>query len=743
MIGKSVSHYRIIEKLGEGGMGVVYRAEDVKLGREVALKFLPSGLTRDEKARARFLREARAAAALNHPNICTIHEIGEEEERTFIAMELLEGEDLKARIASGPLTVDEALMIGTQIAEGLAAAHERGVVHRDIKPANIMLAPGGRAKIMDFGLARLAGTTDLTRTGTTLGTVAYMSPEQARGDEVDHRTDIWSLGVVLQEMVAGRRPFIGGHDQAMIRSILNDEPERLSSIVAGVPPGLARIVARALAKDPALRYQGASELASDLAGIRRGSDHEPTAAFQTQPRATPSIAVLPFTNMSPDPENAYFGDGLAEELMNALAQLPGLRVAARTSAFQFRGKEADVRDIGAKLNVGAILEGSVRKAGNRLRVTAQLIDVVNGFHKWSERFDREMEDIFELQDEITTAIVEQLRVRLGPEPEAPIVRRHTENLDAYALYLKGRYHWNSLTPEGLRRSRECYEKAVEIDPKYALAHAALSMWHQSLAFWTDSPPGEPFAASRAAAERALELDDTIALAHNCLAVTDFAHNWEWDRAERGLKRVIELDPASPFGHINYALLLANLARHEEAIRESEIACRLDPLSTPVNSWAAAILAMAGHPEDGIAALEEVVARDQDAWQPRFWLSEAYSHAARRGKAIAAAERAVELAQGLGIATANSACAYYLGGRSEDGDRILSELEERARTGYVSPALLAWVHVARGATDEAVPLAQRACEEGDPWLLWSASNPPGMRFEDPRLLAILRQTGLIT
>jgi TolB-like protein/predicted Ser/Thr protein kinase len=484
MVGKTTSHYKIIEKLGEGGMGVVYRAEDVKLGREVALKFLPLEWTRDKDARARFLREAQAAAALNHPNIGTVHEIDEAEGRVFIAMELVEGDDLKTRLASGPIALDEALAIGADIADGLAAAHAKGIVHRDIKPANIMLTEHGRAKIMDFGLARLAGTTDLTRTGTTLGTVAYMSPEQARGDEVDHRTDLWSLGVVLYEMLTATRPFTGSRDQAVIRSILEDDPR---SLTPGIPRELGRILARALAKQPSARYQSAGDLARDLRSVLRKLGADPTTTVTTGSKPVPSIAVLPFTNLSPDPDNEYFGDGLAEELMNALAQLPGLRVAARTSAFQFRGKDADIRDIGARLNVGTVLEGSVRKAANRLRVTAQLINVADGFHVWSERYDREMADIFELQDEITTAIVEQLRVRLGPEREAPTIRRHTDNLDAYALYLKGRYYWNSLIAEGLRRSRECYERAVEIDPEYALAHAALSMWHQSLTFWADSP----------------------------------------------------------------------------------------------------------------------------------------------------------------------------------------------------------------------------------------------------------------
>ncbi len=741
MIGKTISHYRITEKLGEGGMGVVYKAEDTRLERTVALKFLSPDTTRDASATKRFVQEAKAAAALNHPNICTVFEIDEADGRTFISMECVEGENLKVKIASGSLGPDDALDIAVQIAEGLAAAHKRSIVHRDVKPANIIVTPEGRAKIMDFGLARMTGGAELTRIGTTVGTVAYMSPEQARGHAVDHRTDIWSLGVVLYEMLTGRRPFAGDRDQAVIYSILNDEPESVTSPGSSAPPEIAGTLAKALAKDPAARYQSAGNLAADLAAIRRRLMSDPTVAISGEPEALPSIAILPFANMSPDPENDYFGDGLAEELANALAQLPQLRVAARTSAFQFRGKDSDIREIGAKLNVGTVLEGSVRKAGNRLRVTAQLISVSNGFHLWSDRYDREMEDVFAVQDEITAAIVDQLKVRLGPEPKAPSVRRHTDNLDAYALYLKGHYYWNSLTPEGFRKSRECYEKSLEIDPEYALAHAALSMWHQSLAFWADAPPTEAFGKSRAAAERALEIDETVAIAHNCLAVIHFMHDWDWKKAEREFERALELDPSSPFGHLNYAFLLTDLARHEEALRESRIAQRLDPLSTIVNAWAASLMVSAGRVGEGIAELEEVTERDPEAWQPHLWLSAAYSRAGMHGRAIESAERAAERARDLAVTMTALASAYYLGGRTEDGGRILQKLQERAQRGYVSPMLLAFVHVARGAIDEAVECAERAYGERDHWLRGSRSNPAGVRFDDPRLQAILRRIGL--
>jgi serine/threonine-protein kinase len=741
MIGKTISHYRITEKLGEGGMGVVYKAEDTRLERTVALKFLSPDITRDISATERFVREAKAAAALNHPNICTIHEIDETEGRTFIAMECLEGENLKTKITSGPIELADALDIAIQVAEGLAAAHKKSIVHRDIKPANMVVTPDGLVKIMDFGLARVAGGVQLTRIGTTVGTVAYMSPEQARGETVDRRTDIWSLGVVLYEMLAGKRPFTGDRDQTVIYSILNNEHESITSYVSGAPHEIAGILAKALAKDATARYQSVGDLAADLEALRQRLVSDPTVVVGTQAEALPSIAVLPFTNMSPDPENDYFGDGMAEELANALAQLPQLRVAARTSAFQFRGKESDVREIGARLNVGTVLEGSVRRAGSRLRVTAQLISVSDGFHLWSDRYDREMEDVFVIQDEITAAIVGQLKIRLGLEPDEPIVRRHTDNLDAYALYLKGLYYWNSLTPEGLRKSRECYEKAVEIDPEYALAHAALSMWHQSLAFWADAPPEEAFGKSRAAAERALEIDETVALAHNCLAVIHFMHDWDWETAEREFERAIELDPSSAFGHLNYAFLLTDLARHEEALREIRIAQRLDPLSTVVNTWAASLLVSSGRVNEGIAELEEIVARDPEAWQPHLWLSGAYSRAGMQDGAITSAERAVERARNLAVTTMALACAYYLRGRTEDGDRILQELQERAERGYVSPTLLALVHVARGAIDEAVEYAERAYSERDHWLRGSRSNPAGVRFDDPKLQAILQRIGL--
>ena len=385
MIGETISHYRILEKLGEGGMGVVYKAEDIKLQRTVAIKFLPPDLARDPEARARFIQEAQAASTLDHPNICTIHEINETAEgQIFICMSYYEGVTLKKKIEHEPLTLEEAIGIAECIVRGLVKAHGNSVVHRDIKPANILVTADGQVKILDFGLAKLAGQKRLTRTGTTVGTVAYMSPEQTRGDAITFSTDIWSLGVVLYEMITGRLPFEGEYEQAVIYSIVNEPPRSIRDLRSDVPFELEQVVIKALAKDPDERYVQASDILSDLGSIKRTIESKAEMEVTAEPEPVPSIAVLPFVNMSPDPENEYFGDGLAEELINALTQLKELHVAARTSAFTFRGRETDIREIGKKLDVSTVLEGSVRRAGNRLRIMAQLINIADGYHLWSE-----------------------------------------------------------------------------------------------------------------------------------------------------------------------------------------------------------------------------------------------------------------------------------------------------------------------------------------------------------------------
>jgi serine/threonine protein kinase len=545
MIGQNISHYKILEKLGEGGMGVVYKAEDTKLKRIVALKFLPPELTRDPEAKERFIHEAQAASALDHPNICTIYEIGETDEgQLFIAMACCEGETLKKKIERGPLKIDDTNDVALQVAQGLRKAHEKGIVHRDIKPTNIIVTTDGVVKIVDFGLAKLVRQTRVTKAGTTVGTVAYMSPEQARGEEVDHRTDIWSIGIVLYEMLTGLRPFRSEYDQALVYSILNEEPEPLKSLRPDVPTELEQVVEKALHKDLGKRVQQIGELVSALNSLKKKREMEGDKTHPEPKGVLPSIAVIPFVNMSADPENEYFSDGLAEELINALSKLEGLHVVARTSAFRFRGKDIDIREIGKQLNVNTILEGSVRKAGNRLRITAQLIKVADGYHLWSERFDRELQDVFAIQDEISLAIVDNLKVKLLGGDRERLAKRYKDNFEVYDLYLKGRYYLNTITEEGIKKSLDYFQQAIQKDPSCALAYAGTAGAYGVLAVLGLAASGEVIPRAKSELLKALELDDYLAEAHAWLGEINLGYYWDWSAAEKELKRAIELKPNS-------------------------------------------------------------------------------------------------------------------------------------------------------------------------------------------------------
>ena len=553
--GTRLGQYEIASLIGGGGMGLVYKAQDTRLKRLVALKLLLPELTRDETAKQRFLQEAQAASALDHPNICTIHEINETPDGQFyLVMAYYEGETLKEKIEHGPLPITDAIDAAVQVGQGLAKAHEAGITHRDIKPANLMLTADGTVKILDFGLAKLAGAEGITQTGTALGTVAYMSPEQLRGQEVDQRSDIWSLGVVTYEMVAGQRPFKGEQLQAVSVGILQSQPAPLTGSRTGVPLELERVVDRALAKAVADRYQTVADLLSELRTVKRALDSGATAAAGAE-KAVPSIAVLPFSNMSPDPEQEYFCDGIAEELIDALARLEGLRVVARTSAFQFKGQALDVGEIGKRLKVGTVLEGSVRKAGNRLRINAQLINTSDGYHLWSERYDRQMDDVFAVQDEIARSVVEKLKVKLLGEHEAPVIKRPTDNLEAYNLFLKGRYYFSKLTKEALTRSLECFTQALAKEPTYAQAHAGVAVAQTVRAVYGGAVSREVMPSAKEAALKALALDETVADAHMALGSVLHYYDWDWLGAEHQYRRALELNPSDTLVRAVYAHLL--------------------------------------------------------------------------------------------------------------------------------------------------------------------------------------------
>jgi TolB-like protein/Tfp pilus assembly protein PilF len=741
MIGATVSHYKIVEKLGSGGMGVVYKAEDTRLKRTVALKFLPPRLTCDLDAKERFIHEAQAASGLQHSNICTIHDIDETEDgQLFIVMDCYEGESLNEKLAHGPMRLEETVNVAVQVVNGLSKAHGKGIVHRDIKPANIFITTDGTVKILDFGLAKLAGgQTRLTKAGSTLGTAAYMSPEQARGEEVDGRTDIWSLGVVMYEMLTGQLPFKSEYEQALVYSILNEEPTEIEKLRPDVPPGIREIVKKALAKVPGERYERVEELAAGLRSVSEA--HMLAASGDGVGRREPSIAVLPFANLSADKENEYFSDGLAEDIIDALTQVPGLRVMARTSSFAFRGKEADVREIGARLNVEHILEGSVRRMGNRLRVTAQLVKVSDGYHLWSQRFDRELTDVFAIQDEISQAIVEKLQVRLAGD--RPLVKRHTEDLAAYDLCLKARYHLSKLTREGLEAGRQYCEQAIALDQNYALAYAVLADSYIWSAYWGFASPREVLPRAKAAALEALRLDDTIADAHYALGAVLCIGEFAWHDAEGEFHRALQLNPLSAALFYYAQWFLYPMGRVEEGVTEVRRAIELDPLDPLYNSLYGYVLHSVGRFDEAVAQLQHAIDLDPTFFFPYWFLSITHALNGRLGDAIAAAEKANELSGGNASTLGQLGRVYALAGRTAEAQQLLVELEARSRLGYVPPSSIAMILRGLGDLEKGLEWWARGVEEHDLVLLSSLRTEPsyGPLRSHPAYKALLRKMNL--
>ncbi len=716
-----VSHYSIVAKLGQGGMGVVYKARDLKLERYVALKFMAPHIALNDSLRKRFLREARTAASLDHPNICTVHEIGEADGLPFIVMSYLEGSDLAVRIRRGALEVAELLEIAIQAGSGLSAAHRRGFVHRDVKPANIMLTTAGQAVLMDFGLARVAAdATRITGEGVTVGTSAYMSPEQTTGDELDHRTDIWALGVVLYEMATGKTPFRGHYDQAILYSILNESPPPLDAARADAPPGLAKVVERCLAKGAKARYQDISELLADLEALRLdGSAPAALRPSVTAPAARlPSIAVLPFENRSRNEDDEYLGDGISEALSIALGKVERLHVAPRSLAFQFKGKRPSPREAGEALNVEHVLEGSVRTTGNRVRIYVELTAVEDGYQVWSERYDRVMDDIFEIQDSISQAIVDNLEVKLASREKKRLAKRYTENLEAYNHCLRGRHYWFKRTADAIEKAMECYEQALGADPDYALAHCGLADCYTALAFYGVMPACEATPRCQAAALRALQLEPELAAAHTSIGGAE-SLEWRWARAAAAFERAIELDPSYSLAHLWLALnALLPMGRLDRALEASRRAAELDPVTPMVNVCPSMIRVFRREHAAAAAELEEADAYEPNLPWPPFLLGLARLNQERFEDAVDAFRRANLPAWRDG----HLGYAYAKAGDPARAYEIIEQLESGSRAAHLVPYHLGMVRLGLGETERAIEHLLEACRMRSPQLFWIKTLP---------------------
>ena len=740
--GTRLGPFEILAPLGAGGMGEVYRARDLRLGREVAIKSLSVGFAHDAERRARFEREAQTLAALNHPNIAAIYGLEESEGARYLVLELVPGETLAERLLRGPLAVAEALAIGVQIAAAIEAAHERGVVHRDLKPGNVMLTPQGSAKVLDFGLAK----TDLvdghdpsesptvvmggaTMAGVILGTAAYMSPEQARGKAVDRRSDVWSFGCVLYECLTGRRAFAGDTTSDLIAAILEREPD-WSALPADAPSRVREILRRCLRKDAESRPRDIRDVRIELAELAAGGAKGGGAREQ-------SIAVLPFENLS-GADDEYFADGMTDEILNALSHLEGLRVAARTSCFAFKGRREDLRAVGEKLDVATVLEGSVRRAGERLRITVQLVNAADGYQLWSERYDRQMTDVFELQDEIANAIAARLRVSLQGDAERARGRAGTRNLEAYELLLRGRA-LHSKRGRFLRPAIECIEKAVALDPRYAEALGLLSDSYRLMATFGTAPSGGASLKAKQLAEQAIAIDPQQAEPWATLAAVEEQYEWNFTLAEKHWQRALMLDPRHSRARAQRALWGSFRGALSSAEARAEASRAVD--DDPLNSWVVAMhsymLGIGGWHEESLLEAERAMTLDADSFFSQWNLLRSHAWLGHYDRAIALAPTVLAESGRHQWVLGLLAWTYAGAGRAEAARAVRDEMDARSRHEFVSPFWLATAASAAGLPDEALQQVERAVAERDPLVLWSRVTPFWATIrEHPRFAAVV-------
>jgi len=795
MIGQTISHYRILGMLGHGGMGVVYHAEDTRLRRPVALKFLSEELSRDPRAVERFQREARAASALNHPHICAVYDIGEHAGRHFMAMELLEGTSLHQLLAGGALPTTHVLELGIELADALEAAHARGIIHRDVKPANIFVTGRGHAKLLDFGLAKppldLPATTEeptegrLTDAGAVLGTLTYMSPEQVRGEPLDARTDLFSLGAVLYEMTTGRQAFAGATSGTIQEAILNRTPIPVGRVNPESPPRLEDVINKLLEKDRRLRYQHASELGADLQRLKRDSGPPPVslpvlppvaggratasrawwrrwpalvagavalaallAAGTQLPRlsssrgAIDSIAVLPFVNSSGDPDSEYLSDGITESLIDSLSQLSSLRVTARSTVFRYKGREMDPQTIGQDLRVRAVLSGRILQRDGTLIVRTDLMDVANGSQLWGGQYNRKVTDVFTLQDELSKDISDRLRLRLTSEDKQRLTKRYTGNADAYQLYLKGLYHWNKRSPEALPTSVDYFTRAIGADPAYALAYAGLADAYSLMSFMNMVPPREAMPRSRAAAEHALAIDGNLAQAHISLAYASFTYDWDWPAATRHFDQAIALDREAVMHHFFYPFYLSVAGRSEEAVSVARKALDSDPVSASASHTLAAQLALSRHDDEAIEQCRRTIELDPNYAAAYALLGGLFAAKGMYQEALPPTQQAATLTRGSALALANLGYVHARLGQREEARRILQQLAASSKERYTPGLAFAIVHVGLGENDQALSWLDKAYEERFNRLAYLRREPVWDPLRsDPRFTDLLRRINL--
>jgi serine/threonine protein kinase/Tfp pilus assembly protein PilF len=803
LIGRTISHYRILAKLGHGGMGVIYRAEDTRLKRKVALKFLPED-SRDPSALGRLRREAQAASALNHPNICTIHDVGEFGGDYFIAMELLEGQTLRERIAGKPLPLDSLLELGAQVADGLEAAHTSGVIHRDLKPSNIFVTSRGFAKVLDFGLARKTRNKiretntpegeitlsldeeHLTSPGEVLGTIAYMSPEQARGEELDIRTDIFSLGCVFYEMATGRPPFAGRTSALLFDSLLHHTPASPSRINPEIPPELEQIINKCLQKNRDLRYQHAPDVRSDLRAVQSGTatglagrdtvtNHKPLvsragivvnagiflilalavgfnfAKVRDWVRSTngpriQSLAVLPLANLTGDAAQDFFVDGMTDEVTSELAQIGGLRVTSRTSTMQFKDAKKSIPQIGKDLNVDAVVQGSVAHSGNRVRVIAQLIEAQSDRQLWSKSYERELQDVLTMQDELARDIAAEIRIKLTPETLTRLASARPINPAAHDAYLRGRFLWNRRTEPELNKAKEYFNQAIAEDPNYAPAYSGLADTYFYLGYaWGHLPPREALPLAKAAALKAIQLDDNSAEGHTSLAIVKGMYDWDFPGAVDELKRAIALNPNYATAHHFYSVLLGALGRNDEAIAEMRKAVEVDPLSIPVRNMLANKLEDAGRCDDAADEFRKTMELIPNA--PHLgMLHEGLARCYRsKGREKEASEQ--DIKSRIAFGATPKEIEEYRKTYATSGRKGIVQNDLRASLAnwekdhwHTDAFFVAMAYVELGDKDKAFAWIDKLIELRSTWLIWIYPGAPLLR-DDPRFAEVKRKMGV--